>query len=191
MNKPARIDLAEAREIVPSTKARFTTAEFLRMSESGAFDDMKIELVGGELERMPPSGLTHADRQVRIILLLGAILPARCLVGEVGLDLGDDTLLGCDLAALYAPLEGNRMALPSEVALVVKIAETTASRDRGMKRLAYARATIPTYWVVDGKRELTHVYSEPRDGDYAQQVDTVRFGQSLEVPGTDATITID
>jgi len=28
MNEPARIDLAEAREIVPSTKARFTTAEF-------------------------------------------------------------------------------------------------------------------------------------------------------------------
>ena len=190
MNEPARIDLADAREIVPSTKARFTTAEFLRMSESDAFDDMKIELVGGEMKRMPPSGLTHAERQVRIILLLGAILPARCLVGEVGLDLGDDTLLGCDLAALYAPLEGHRMALPSEVALVVEIAETTASRDRGMKRLAYARAEIPTYWVVDGKRELTHVYSEPRDGDYAQ-VDTVRVGQPLAVPGTDATITID
>ena len=33
-------------------KARFTIAEFVRMGESGAFDDMKIELVYGELERM-------------------------------------------------------------------------------------------------------------------------------------------
>ena len=190
MKKPAQIELAEAREVAPSTKARFTTAEFLHMIESGAFDDMKVELVGGELERMPPRGITHADRQVRIILLLGAVLPARCLVGEVGLDLGQNTLLGCDLAVLHSPLEGNRMAQPSEVALVIEIAETTASRDRGMKRLAYAHAAIPTYWVVDGKLEVIHVYSEPRDGDYAQ-IATVRFGQPLAVPGTDRTITID
>lgn len=190
MNKPARIDLADAREIAPSSKARFTTAEFLRMVESGAFDDMKIELVGGELERMPPPGFAHGNRQVRIILLLGAVVPADRLTGEVGLDLGNDTLLGCDVAVLRAPIEGNRMARPAEAALVVEVAETTTSRDRGMKRLAYARAEIPTYWVVDGKLGLTHVYSEPRDGDYAQ-IATVRFGEPLAVPGTDAAITID
>ncbi|SFP54590.1 Uma2 family endonuclease [Sphingomonas rubra] len=190
MNKPARIDLADAREIAPSSKARFTTAEFLHMVESGAFDDMKVELVGGELERMPPPGSTHASRQVKIIVLLSAVVSSGRLLGEVGLDLGDDTLLGCDLAVLHAPVEGNRMVLPSEVVLVVEVAETTASRDRGMKRLAYARADIPTYWVVDGKLGLTHVYSEPRDGDYAE-IATVRFGESLAVPGTAATITID
>lgn len=189
MNKPARIDLADAREIVPSTKARFTTAEFLHMMESGAFDDMKVELVGGELERMPPPGITHANRQVRVILLLGAVIPPDRLTGEVGLHLSDDTLLGCDVAVLRESIEGNRMALPPEVTLVVEVAETSASRDRGMKRLAYARASIPTYWVVDGKLGLTHVYSEPQDGDYAQ-IDTVRFGEPLAVPGTDATIII-
>lgn len=190
MNRPAQIDVAEAREIAPSAKARFTTAEFLHMIESGAFDDMKVELVGGELERMPPPGLNHANRQVRVALLLGSVVSVDRLTGEVGLHLSDDTLLGCDLAVLRAPIEGNRMADPSEVALVIEIAETSASRDRGMKRLAYARAAIPTYWVVDGKLELTHVYSEPRDGDYAM-IETVRFGQPLAVPGTDKTIVID
>ena len=190
MNKPARIDLADAREIAPSSKARFTTAEFLRMVESGAFDDMKVELVGGELERMPPPASTHANRQIRIGVLLSSAVPADRLLGEVGLDLGSDTLLGCDLAVLLAPIEGNRMVRPNEVALVVEVAETTASRDRGMKRLAYARAGISTYWVVDGKLRVTHVYSEPRDGDYAQ-IATVRFGEQLPVPNTNATITID
>lgn len=190
MNKPARIDVGDAREIMPSSKARFTAAEFLHMIESGAFGDMKVELVGGELERMPPPGLTHANRQVRIVLLLSTVVSADRLTGEVGLHLSDDTLLGCDVAVLREPAQGNRMAQPSEVALVVEVAETTASRDRGMKRLAYARSGIPTYWVVDGKLEVTHVYSEPRDGDYAQ-IATVRFGKALAVPGTDATITID
>lgn len=190
MNKPARIDMEDAREIVPSSKARFTTAEFLRMIESGAFDDMKVELVGGELERMPSPGFTHANRQVRIILLLGSVVPADRLTGEIGLHLSDDTLLGCDVAVLRTSLEGNRMAQPSEVALVVEVAEPIASRDCGMKRLAYARAEISTYWVVDGKLGVTHVYSEPHDGDYAQ-IATVRFGAPLAVPSTDATITID
>jgi Uma2 family endonuclease len=43
-------------------KARFTTAEFLRMGESGAFDDIKVELVDGELERMNPPQTAHAAR---------------------------------------------------------------------------------------------------------------------------------
>lgn len=190
MNKSARIDLGDAREIAPSSKARFTTAEFLHMIDSGAFGDMKVELVGGELERMPPPGLTHANRQIRIVLLLSTVVSSDRLTGEVGLQLSDDTLLGCDVAVLREPIQVNRMAQPSEVTLVIEVAETTASRDRGMKRLAYARAGIPTYWVVDGKLEVTHVYSEPRDGDYAQ-IETVRFGQQLSVPGTKTTIAID
>ncbi|MEJ8631184.1 hypothetical protein P0F65_17965 [Sphingomonas sp. I4] len=33
--------------LAPDTRARFTSAEFLRMVESGAFEGMKIELVDG------------------------------------------------------------------------------------------------------------------------------------------------
>lgn len=190
MNKPARIDAASASEIAPSFKARFTTAEFLRMAQAGAFDDMKIELVQGELERMPPPGTNHAGRQVKVILKLASVFPADQLLGEVGVDLGGDTLLGCDVAVVDRPIDGDRMLDPAEVILIVEVSETSAARDLGMKRLAYARAGIPCYWAVDGERSVVHVYAEPKSGDYAQ-VSTVRFGEPLAVPGMDASIVID
>ena len=171
-------------------KARFTTRDFLRMAETGAFDDMKVELVAGKLERMPPPGNRHAGRQAGVLIRLGACVPIDRLVGEVGIDLGNDTLLGCDAAILRAPVTENRMLVPADVLLAVEVAESTLPRDTGMKRFAYAEAGIPHYWVVDGERSVVHVYGEPVAGDYAE-VSTVRFGAPLAVPGAGATIVID
>jgi Uma2 family endonuclease len=87
-------------------------------------------------------------------------------------------------------VSGNRILQPAEVELAVEVAETTLSRDMGMKRMKYAAAGIAHYWVIDGERSRVHVWGEPVNGDYAQ-IATVRFGEPLAVPGTDATIVID
>ena len=60
----------------------------------------------------------------------------------------------------------------------------------GQKRVAYAAAGIPHYWVVDGERRVVHVFADPVPGDYAE-VSTVRFGAPLAVPGTDRTIVLE
>lgn len=177
-------------QAAPDGKTRFTMAEFLRMIETGAFDDMKIELIEGELVRMPPPGNRHASRQALVLIRLSAIVPEERLSGEVGIDLGNDTLLGCDTAILRAAVAENRMLLPADVLLAVEVAESTLAHDTGMKRFAYAAADIPHYWVIDGERAVVHVYGEPVAGDYAQ-VSTVKFGAPLAVPGTAATIVID
>ncbi len=181
MNKP--VQLAE------STKARFTTAEFLRMVDSGAFDDMTIELIDGALERMNPPMNDHGGRQARIVIRLARVVDETLLRGEVGIDLGDDTVLSCDAAVLYAPIDGHRLLHADELRLVVEVAETTRGRDLNHKRNRYAAAGIPEYWVVDGARAVVHVHREPVDGEYAL-VRTVRFGEPLAVPGTEATITL-
>lgn len=182
MNKP--FQLADT-----STRAAFTTAEYLRMGESGAFDDMKIELVDGELERMmsPMSG--HASKQAVLVGLLFQVADRGLVLGEVGIDFGDDTVLACDAALLRSPMGEDRLLLPADVRLVVEIAQTSLARDQGIKRIRYAAAGIPEYWVVDGDRAVIHVYREPVDGDYAL-ISTVRFGDPLAVPGTGATITV-
>ncbi len=186
MNKPA-----STASFVPvaSNSARFTTAEFLRMCEVGAFDDIKVELVDGELERMPPPGNEHGRRQMMVGIRLSRVIDEELLRGEVGIDLGNDTVLGCDAAILAAPVSGNRVLQPGEVTLAVEVAETTMWRDMGMKRVKYAAAGIAHYWVIDGERSVVHVWGEPVNGDYAQ-IGTVRFGEPLAVPGTDKTIVI-
>lgn len=182
MNKP--FQLADT-----STKAAFTTAEYLRMGESGAFDDMKIELVDGELERMNRPLNDHSRRQTLVIIRLAMIVGEALVRGDVGVDLGGETVLGCDAALLRHTVEGQRLLVPDDLALVVEVAQTSLARDKGLKRVRYAAAGIPEYWVVDGDRAVVHVYREPVDGDYAL-ISTVRFGEPLAVPGTGATITV-
>jgi Uma2 family endonuclease len=181
---------AESLRIDRQAKARFTTTEFLRMGESGAFYGMKIELVSGELERIDVPLAKHAARQAQIAIRLSRLLPETRILGGVGIDLGNDTVLGCDVAVLREPVEDNRVLVATELLLVIEVAETSIARDATMKRFAYAGGGIPNYWVVDGNRSIVHVYAEPVEGDY-KQLQSVSFGKPLAVPGTNGTITID
>lgn len=170
-------------------KARFTTAEFLQMCAVDAFPDMKIELVDGQLERHDLAMNRHAMLQGRVWFALAGAIDAAVLLGTVGIILGDDTVVACDGAVLRKPITGNRMLVPDDIALVMEVAETTIARDMGMKRIKYASAGIAAYWVIDGARSVVHVFTEPVDGDYAE-INTVRFGQPLTVPGA-GTIVVD
>jgi Uma2 family endonuclease len=183
---------SSARSLCPDrqAKARFTTAEFLRMGEAGAFDGMKIELVGGKLERMDLPLAGHAARQAKIGIRLSRLLPETRITGGVGIDLDDATVIGCDVAVLREPVEGNRLLIADDLLLVIEVAETSVARDTTMKRFAYARGRIPHYWVVDGIRRVVHVYANPLEGDYTR-FHSVGFGETLDVPGVDGTITID
>ena len=55
---------------------------------------------------------------------------------------------------------------PSDIALVVEIAEATLDRDRILKRRIYATAEIPFYWVMDLNSRRLEVFSDPKDGTY-------------------------
>lgn len=187
MNKPAARMIAES-----SAGARFTTAEFMLMAASGAFDNMKIELVDGELERMTPPMREHARRQMMVAFRLNEATTASELVvlGETGIDLDDDTVLACDVALVRPAPPENRLVRAKEIVLAVEIAESTVVRDLGFKRAAYASAGIAHYWVVDGERAIVHVFAAPVNGQYTEG-SIVRFGEPLAVPGTDRTIMLD
>lgn len=185
MNELTRIGPAQPDDY----KARFTVAEFEQICDAGAFGDMKIELVDGELERMQEPMNNHAMRQAQIVFLLAQQLGVELVRGEVGILLDDRTALACDAAVLTYPIHENRRLTAEDVRLVVEIAETTADRDLGMKRRKYAQAGVPTYWVIDGPRSIVHRHADPVSGQYTD-VRTIRFGEPLAVPGTDATITL-
>jgi Uma2 family endonuclease len=57
-----------------------------------------------------------------------------------------------------------------DVDLVVEVADSTLSFDRGIKARLYARAGIADYWVLDinGRRMIVH--RDPRDGRYQSVV---------------------
>lgn len=185
MNEMSRIAAMPADEV----RTRFTSAEFLHMLECDAFDGMKAELVDGEIQLVQYAKNNHAMRQGQVVIALGAVVGADRIRVEAGVDLTSDTLLTCDVGVLAHSVTEDRLLLPEDYLLIVEIAESTLKRDLRMKREKYASAGIGAYWVVDGRHEVTHVHLAPADGDYTD-VHTVRFGEPLAVPGTDATITL-
>lgn len=184
---PSRVN-SPARFAPASTKARFSLEEFVRICESGALGDDRLELIDGEIERMTPPMAVHSAYQGDVFAALIGIARHRAVI-EAGIDLGDSSLLACDVALLNAPMRERRYFRPEEVLLAVEVSDTTLDRDLVMKRHRYADASIPHYWVVDTRRSVVHVFGEPADGDYGR-VEVIPFAQPLALPGTDATITL-
>ena len=160
------------------------------MIEADVFGDDKVELIEGKLLRMPPPGNDHSRVQVTILAGLLAVVSRELVRGDTGIELEKGTLVGFDAAVLRGPVECRRMLRPDEVTLVVEVAETSLTRDLGVKRRKYAEAGIPVYWVVDGARSVVHVHAEPVEGEYVD-IHTVRFGKPLAVPGSSESLTLD
>lgn len=175
----------------PARVGSFTAREFLAMYEAGAFEDMRVELVAGEIERMAPAYGGHGERQFKVGKLLDRVYNGRYVITVdtmVGID--DSEVRAGDTLVVAPNFDRDGVLEPRDIHLVVEIADTTLSRDMGSKRNAYAGAGIAHYWVVDGKRRVVHIFGEPIDGDYAS-IGTVKFGDPIAVPGSDETITLD
>lgn len=63
------------------------------------------------------------------------------------------------------------------------ISKGTAANDYGPKMTAYAEAEVPLYVVADPYQGRCHIYTDPKDGDYAEPT-RVDFGTDLELTGT-------
>jgi Uma2 family endonuclease len=185
MNQQSRVMPADAAAV------GFSAREFLLMLERGAFDDMRVELVGGVIEKMLPAFMNHGEANASIAArLLQAFQGTGYRVATdliIGID--DSNVRAADIAVADPEIEGDRAARGEELLLAVEIAETTLARDIGLKRSDYARAGIRNYWIVDLKAQVVHVMSAPEGPNY-REVRVVRFGEPLAVPETNQTITI-
>ena len=169
----------------------FTAQDFYRMMEAGAFSDMRVELVRGELQKMLPGFLNHGEYNLGVgAKLIGAYREAGLRVGaDVIVEIDGKTVRAVDVAVVTSDTPPNEAATGKQIVLAVEIANTTLARDLGEKALDYARAGIANYWVVDLNARATHVMRLGASGRYDSEI--VRFSEDLGVPGTDRTITID
>lgn len=56
---------------------------------------------------------------------------------------------------------GKRHPQPAEILLVVEVSDTPLPIDRGLKAVAYARNSLPVYWIVNVEDGLVEVYTDP------------------------------
>ncbi|MEU6060518.1 Uma2 family endonuclease [Streptomyces sp. NPDC047097] len=70
------------------------------------------------------------------------------------------------------------------------ISRDTGANDYGPKKTAYATAKVPVYLIADPYQRRCHVYTHPKNDDYATET-IVAFGETIDLTGTLPGLTLD
>ncbi|MEM9461314.1 MAG: Uma2 family endonuclease [Myxococcota bacterium] len=98
----------------------------------------------------------------------------------------------CDPCARPARDRKGRHPIPSEVGLVVEVAESSLETDRREKARLYARAGIPRYWIVNLVDRCLEVYEQLAEIDGVpgyRRVTSWSVGQFVELHLDDRVVT--
>ncbi len=144
-------------------RKRWTRQEYYRLGEQGWFDDIRVELIDGEIIVVPPPGEPHYFCVCTLQTMLAAIFGQGCWVrSEACLAANDLSQPQPDIAVIEGPL---RLLPdhPKTALLAVEISVTTQAYDKTTKAHLYASAGVPDYWVLDLERRDLTVFREPRE----------------------------
>lgn len=151
--------------------------EYDQLVDHGWFVDEPIELLRGVLVTMSPQGRAHASAiqflNEQLVLQLAGRHGVR---PQLPLAADDWSEPEPDLAVVRK--DPSLRDHPSEALLVVEIASSSLTIDRGLKRTIYAEVGIPEYWVVDVNGRTVEVHTRP-DGGYYSRVHILRDGDVL------------
>ena len=149
----------------------FTSEQYHWLIDAGILtSEDRVELIGGEIKHIVPTGDDHGDS----IEHTGAWLAARAAEDytvrcQVTLRLEGDFSPDPDFTLLrYREGGYNRSRRPSaeDVLLIIEIADSSLELDLGRKALAYARAGVLELWVVDLPHRQIHVLIQPSADGY-------------------------
>ncbi|CAM5376761.1 hypothetical protein GCM10010329_14680 [Streptomyces spiroverticillatus] len=170
------------------TQADVLLEGFLALETPEGF---RAELIEGEIVVTPPPDGDHEDYIGLIVEQV--ILHSRTKMqfsGNKGLKLPSDGTLPDEHVIpdlTFAPRElrlyrGAEWWMPSDrVAMVAEVTSGRPRTDRETKRIAYARAGIPLYLLIDRGKSSVTLFSDPKGNDYLQ-IDTRPFGKPLPLP---------
>ena len=164
------------------SKRRFTVHEYHRMVDAGILhEDDRVELIRGEILEMSPIGPRHNAAILRANESLSRIFQARALVGVQGsirLDEWDEPQPDLYLLRPKQDYYASGLAKPSDVFLIIEVADSSLDYDRTVKADLYAITKIPEYWIADVNNDRVLAYSDIQDNVYRTMREFKR-GQSL------------
>jgi Uma2 family endonuclease len=152
------------------TRRLFTTKDYHRMGEAGILmPEDRVELIYGEILKMSPIGSPHGAGVDRANRVLVQTLGDRAIVRVQGaVELDDYNEPQPDIV-LLRPKEDfyyGKQPGPSDILLIVEIADTSLKFDRDIKAKLYAETGVPEYWLADIKTGTVFAYSQIESGKY-------------------------
>jgi Uma2 family endonuclease len=147
------------------TRHLFDVDDYHRMAEIGILnEDSRVELIEGEIVDMSPNGPWHLSGVDILNERFVQALAGRAIVRTQGsVRLNQRLEPQPDLALLRWRPDYYRggHAGPSDILLLVEVADSSLAYDREVKSRLYARSGIPEYWLVDVNGHCVTVYREP------------------------------
>jgi len=171
----------------------FTVEEYHRMAEAGILSpDERVELIRGVIHAMSPKKRPHVVGVTGALKLLEKALSGRASVyQEAPLVLEElDSEPEPDVLVCSNPDFRVYGTEATRALLVIEIADSSRSRDLGVKVALYAEAGVPEYWVVDLARRRLVVFRDPRGGDYQSRSTLDSGGRVSSVSWPDVIIDV-
>jgi Uma2 family endonuclease len=158
------------------TKPRsWTVDDYHRMITAGILtENDHVELLNGQIIEVSPQQPRHAATTQRTARYLDRLLEGIAYVRmQLPITLGPNSEPEPDIAVVSSdPGEyGDHHPTLDEIILIIEVSDSTLLRDRKEKALAYAKAGIKDYWVIDVCNRLVYVLRNPSSDSY--QTETV------------------
>ena len=176
-------------------KRLFTVEEYHKMGDSGILKEGdRVELIRGEIVQMSPIGPVHAACVDRLNELFMVRLAGRIIVRvQNPVELDDTSEPEPDLTLLRRRNDfySTGHPQPTDILLLIEVADTTLRKDREIKIPLYAEHKIPEVWLLNLSEYCVEVYRDPGIDGY-QNVQRLEEGQTVTVEAfPDIVFTVD
>jgi Uma2 family endonuclease len=152
--------------------AQFDAGDYETMAEAGVFAAGKrVELVGGYVVEMSPSGSDHNAAIIQINELFAPLIPRFKISVQGTLKVDRRNVFDPDFMLMRPRPEGFRRSLPTpdDVALLIEVAGSSLRNDISFKLPIYAEHRILDYWIADLERDVLIVHRNPAGKEYADR----------------------
>lgn len=157
----------------PVAIRRLTVQDYHQMAKAGIFSsDERVELLDGNLLSMAAKGTAHSSATTKTRRVLERILGDDVQIRvQEPIQLDEYSEPEPDLAIVVLdPWDyATNHPLPAQVYWLIEIADSSLAFDCGAKAIAYAKASIPEYWVLDVQSRKLHVMRSPHSEGYQSQ----------------------
>ena len=151
-------------------KRYFNVDEYYRMARAGVLKpDDRVELIEGEIIKMSPIGSPHAACVSRLDDLLHNINKPKVMVriqNPIRLDNFSEPVPDVAILKPRRDYYSTRHPAPSDVLVIIEVADTSVVADRHIKIPLYARSLIPEVWLVNLPKKVIETYFNPGEGSY-------------------------
>jgi Uma2 family endonuclease len=148
-----------------TTAKRFTVDEYQRLGELGFFsENERVELIKGEIFEMAAKGTAHSVCITRLYRELFKLIGEQAtLRGQEPIILSENSEPEPDMVIARNTPDDYLAShpVPSDILLLIEIADSSLKYDQEVKLSVYAEAGIADYWIFNLLDNCLECYTEP------------------------------